>query len=81
KIGAMGFVADFGEVKKLVKDVLSRLDHTYLNESMPAGFMPPSAEQIASFVYHELASSPLMQHLKLRVKVFESQKTWAEYSE
>lgn len=80
KLGEMGFVIDFGILKEDIKAIVSRLDHTYLNENLPPEHMPPSAEHIAAFIYGELASKQNLTGMKLAVKVFETQKSWAEYS-
>ena len=49
--GSEGMIIDFLEVSKIVKDnVISILDHSYLNEIIPQ----PSAENIALWIWEKL---------------------------
>lgn len=51
-----GMIVDFTEVKKIVKnEILSKFDHTYLNEIIPQ----PTAENIARYVFSRL--DPLLR--------------------
>ncbi len=56
-LDAMGIVMDFREIKQLLKKVLARLDHQYLNDLDPFREQNPSAENIARYIYTELAPS------------------------
>ena len=48
---AEGMIIDFLELKRIVNEqVISRLDHAYLNDIMPQ----PSAENIALWIWREL---------------------------
>lgn len=51
----LGMVADFREVKGLVKSVIEKLDHHYLNEIVPFDKVNPTTENIARFLFEELA--------------------------
>jgi len=52
ELGAEGMVCDFVEVKKVVlSKVIDILDHSSLNDTIPN----PSAENIAIWVWHQLA--------------------------
>jgi 6-pyruvoyltetrahydropterin/6-carboxytetrahydropterin synthase len=50
-----GMVVDFGNVKAAWKPLHGRLDHTFLNDAIPAEFHPTTAENIAHFIRAELA--------------------------
>ncbi len=45
----MGWLVDFGEVKRVVSPIIERLDHQLLN-SIP-GLENPTAENIAKFIF------------------------------
>lgn len=49
-----GLLADFGEVKGLLREVTERLDHQYLNELEPFTTINPSAENVAWFICQEI---------------------------
>lgn len=78
KLDGNGFLIDFGVVKAALNSVVGVLDHTYLNESMPKQYQPPSAENIAFYIF-----SALREKLPLgagsSVRVWETPNQWAEY--
>jgi 6-pyruvoyltetrahydropterin/6-carboxytetrahydropterin synthase len=53
-LNSTGLVADFGEVKAVLREVAGRLDHRYLNELEPFVESNPSAENIALYFYQEI---------------------------
>jgi len=50
----IGMAYDFVELKKHLGDILSRFDHTCLNDVPPFNKINPSSENIASTIYNEL---------------------------
>lgn len=75
-----GLLIDFVEVKRGLKAVLERIDHGYLNELPPFDAWNPSAENIARYVYQELAAQLESERVKLaRVKVWETESSSATY--
>lgn len=54
KTDEAGVLVDFGIVKKHVRDIMSMLDHKYLNELEYFQQSQPSSENIAFFVATEL---------------------------
>ena len=54
KTDGAGVLVDFGIVKKNVREIMSMLDHKYLNELEPFKHTQPSSENIAYFVAIEL---------------------------
>lgn len=54
KLNATGLIADFGEVKHVLREIVGRLDHRFLNEIEPFIELNPSAENIALYFYQEL---------------------------
>lgn len=76
-----GITMDFGKLKKLLASLLSRLDHTDLNQVAPFDEINPTAENIARTVF-ELAAGELPAGVEVdRVTVWESEKNRVEYSE
>lgn len=49
-----GMAVDFREAKKLLKGVLERFDHRYLNDLKPFKAVNPTSENIAKFIYAEI---------------------------
>ena len=66
-----GMIIDFIELKQIVKDkVISRLDHAYINDIIPQ----PSAENIAVWIWREIAESVKRENCELyEVHVWETE--------
>jgi len=54
KMDGAGVLMDFGIIKKQVREIMSMLDHKYLNELDDFQQSQPSSENIAYFVATEL---------------------------
>jgi len=71
-----GLLMDFGDLKDLVnKEVLSKLDHSYLNDH----FEQPSTEIVAMWIFETL--KPHVEKIGLvltSVKLFETATSWVE---
>lgn len=83
KLDELGMLVDFKKLKAALKEILEELDHHYLNELAPFTKMNPSAENIASYIFHKLS-----EHVALKdkchvycVKVLETEKSAAAYYE
>ncbi|MFC2033957.1 6-carboxytetrahydropterin synthase QueD [Chloroflexota bacterium] len=80
-IDDIGLAYDFTILKKHLNDILSRLDHTNLNETPPFDEINPSSENIAATIYNELkpmlAGAPVSLSA---VEVWESPQSWITYS-
>ena len=81
KLNSAGILMDFGEVKKHVADIMSRLDHKFLNEAGPFNDnYPPSSENIAHYVATRLQSVVDDPAVKIsRVTAWESENACATY--
>jgi 6-pyruvoyltetrahydropterin/6-carboxytetrahydropterin synthase len=78
--GKGGMVIDFGELKRAANVVANRLDHTFLNDIEPFNEIEPSAENIAFFMFHEIAREMGEQADKLySVSVWESDTSRATF--
>jgi 6-pyruvoyltetrahydropterin/6-carboxytetrahydropterin synthase len=80
-LDAGGVLMDFGIIKTHVREIIDRLDHTYLNELTELGGRPPSSETIAVYIADEVQkhfeSTP--QFWVSRVNVWESDDACASY--
>jgi len=81
ELDEIGLLVDFVELKRVVHGVLDRLDHQWLNEFPPFDVLNPSAENMARYVYQQVAEG-----LKLRngvrialVKLWETDTAYATY--
>jgi 6-pyruvoyltetrahydropterin/6-carboxytetrahydropterin synthase len=54
KLDDIGLAYDFTDLKRYLKEILNRFDHTCLNDVTPFDKMNPSAENIAATIYNEL---------------------------
>ncbi len=66
-----GMVMDFFDLKMMLKDVISKFDHTLLNEQIEI----PTSENICLHIYEELKRKGLRV---VRVRVAENEDKWAE---
>ncbi|MBI2304426.1 MAG: 6-carboxytetrahydropterin synthase QueD [Chloroflexi bacterium] len=79
-LNEIGLVYDFTALKGHVKEILSRFDHTCLNDMPSFQGRNPSSENIAATVYEELAARLVGAPAVLRqVQVWESPEAWATY--
>ena len=54
QVDQIGLAYDFVELKKHLREILQRLDHTCLNDVPPFDRINPSSENIAATIYNEL---------------------------
>jgi 6-pyruvoyltetrahydropterin/6-carboxytetrahydropterin synthase len=79
KTESTGMVVDFTIIKAKLQELADKLDHTYLNENKEIG--NPTSENIAKYAYNHLKKT-LPNIVKLeKVRIWESPKSWCEYSE
>jgi len=77
----IGLLVDFVQVKKLIMQVVDRLDHQFLNDLAPFDVLNPSAENMAKYFYDEI-SGGLGQSTPVKVgqvQVWETDTTSATY--
>jgi len=81
KLTPAGILMDFGEVKKEVADIMSHLDHKFLNEIGPFNEeYAPSSENIAYYIATELQSALKNRPVCVsRVTAWESDNACATY--
>ena len=77
----IGLAYDFTELKQHLDNILSRFDHTCLNDVPPFDKINPSSENIASTIYNELQLKVAEAPVSLScVEVWESPESWVAYS-
>jgi 6-pyruvoyltetrahydropterin/6-carboxytetrahydropterin synthase len=54
RLNDIGLAYDFTDVKRYLRDIITRLDHASLNDMPPFDNINPSAENIAVYIYQEL---------------------------
>jgi len=75
----IGLAYDFSELKQYLAGVISRFDHTCLNDVPPFDQINPSSENIAATIYKEL--KPKLTGVSIvAVEVWESPQTGVVYS-
>ncbi len=79
KLNSLGMVIDFSDLNKILKEVISKFDHKYLNELKDFEDLIPTAENIA-FIICKKIKKVLPRGLKLqRVEVYENETSCAIY--
>ncbi len=81
EVNDVGMAYDFAELKGHLGDILSRLDHTCLNEVPPFDRINPSSENLAATIYERLRSRLAGTPISLAcVEVWESPQSGVAYS-
>ncbi|HTZ33590.1 MAG TPA: 6-carboxytetrahydropterin synthase QueD [Methylomirabilota bacterium] len=78
----IGLLIDFTQLKHVMRDVIRRLDHQFINDLEPFTTINPSAENMAKYFYDEIGSQltnlPPGAHLS-HVIVWETDTAMARY--
>jgi len=75
-----GMLIDFGEIKKVLREVTDRLDHKDLNEVPPFDHLEPSSELLAKYIAEESAKLLDREGAYVhRVDVWETRGSCATY--
>ena len=78
----IGLLIDFTQLKHVMRDVIRRLDHQFINDLEPFTKINPSAENMAKYLYDEIGSQltnlPPGAHLS-HVIVWETDTAMARY--
>lgn len=81
QLDATGLLVDFGEVKRVLRAVIERLDHMYLNDVPPFDELNPTAENMARY-FHDEMTQGLRESTAARVaeiKLWETDTATATY--
>jgi 6-pyruvoyltetrahydropterin/6-carboxytetrahydropterin synthase len=75
-----GVVLDFAEVKGATSEIMSEIDHRYLNDLPFFKENNPSSENIARYIFHRLQEKIDNERVRIRrVTAWESQDACASY--
>ncbi len=80
KLDETGMVMDFTDIKAVLKSILSKLDHKYLNKVPPFDKVNPTAENLAEYILEKLAKSIKLPVKINEVEVWESETSSATVS-
>jgi len=80
KLNEIGLAYDFVELKRHLSEVLSRFDHTSLNDVPPFDKINPSSENIAVTIYDQLKGRFSGGAKLSGVEVWESPHSCVNYS-
>jgi len=80
QLDSTGLAMDFKELRQHTREILSSLDHAFLNELDPFQEMNPSSENIARFIFQGLEAKMAGRGVSVvRVNVWESDHSCASY--
>ncbi len=78
----VGMAVDFKQMKAAAREVGERLDHRYLNELEPFDKINPTAENIAAYMYREIAARLNSETVQVcAVTLWETDRACVRYSE
>lgn len=84
QLDELGMLMDFHDLKAEVNNVLTQLDHYFLNDLEEFKIVNPTAENIAKYIYDKLKVRSVFIGPKVRllnVKIWESPRSAVTYSE
>ena len=78
----IGMGVDFRKMKDAAREVGDRLDHRYLNDLEPFDSVNPTAENIAAYLYREIAAKLNSDTVRVSaVTLWETERACVRYSE
>ena len=81
-INSIGMVIDFKDIKKSLANIISKLDHRFLNEIEPFTEDNPTAENISKYIYKELSKNINTDNIKVsEIKLWETNNSAVIYTE
>ena len=81
RLNSIGLGIDFKILKNMLNEILSKLDHSFLNDITPFNSKNPSSENLACFIFEEFLKRIDKETLQLDwVRVWESDTAFAQYS-
>ena len=81
QINKIGMVIDFKDIKNELENIISRLDHQYLNDLEPFMENNPTAENISKYIYKELSKNINTDNIKVsEIKLWETNRSAVIYS-
>ena len=81
-INKIGMVIDFKDIKNILSEIISKLDHRYLNDIEPFIDNNPTAENISKYIYKELSKNINTDNIKVsEIKLWETNNSAVIYTE
>ncbi|WP_006787282.1 6-carboxytetrahydropterin synthase QueD [Thiorhodospira sibirica] len=78
----LGMGLDFKVIKQAAREVVAMLDHRYLNDLAAFSQQNPTAENIAAWIFGELATRLNRPHVRMHaVTLWETPRACVRYSE
>ena len=78
----IGMVIDFKDIKNNLKEIISMLDHQFLNDLEPFINENPTAENISKYIYKELSNNINTDNIKVsKIKLWETNNAAVTYTE
>jgi 6-pyruvoyltetrahydropterin/6-carboxytetrahydropterin synthase len=82
RLNEIDIAMDFREIKQIAREVISPLDHAFLNEVFPFTEKNPSSENVAKWIYDSLKKRVNNDGIRVAgVTVWESDSASASYYE
>lgn len=86
RLDSAGLLVDFSEIKRLMRSLIERWDHRFLNEVPPFDVVNPTAENMARYFYEEMvrgleAGAREVPVRLAEVKIWETDTATAAYHE
>ena len=79
RLDEMGLLMDFKDLKRILGEVIDRLDHCLVNELSPFDRVNPSSENLARYIFEEVKKR-LPEEVRVHsVTVWESDSACATY--
>ena len=79
ELDSLGMLMDFGDLKRILKEILVQLDHKFLNELEPFDKINPTSELLAKFIAQKAQENLPVEVGVYQVTVWESEKCRASY--
>ena len=78
----IGMVIDFKDIKNNLQEIISNLDHQFLNDLEPFINENPTAENISKYIYKELSNNINTDNIKVsKIKLWETSNSAVTYTE
>lgn len=82
QLNEIGMAVDFKAMKQTTNEVCDRLDHRYLNEIEPFTEINPTAENMAAWLFQEIAKKLNTDTLRVSsLTLWETERACVRYSE
>jgi 6-pyruvoyltetrahydropterin/6-carboxytetrahydropterin synthase len=82
ELNEIGIGVDFKDLKKILREVLDRVEHRHLNDIPPFDKINPTAENLSMWVYQEI--KPLLARTPASLQaivIWETERAMTRYSE